>query len=273
MDVTSSNDDAVLGSTIGLRALMATMWRKRRVWLLSGLVGLIVGASLHVVIPASYTAETDLYLTIPAGANATTVMANSVSLLETGVVAQKAVTDGRLHIAPHGLISHYSGVPVSDNIMAIKFSGATKEEAVAGAKAVAQAFLAVQAQELGLQTNALVRGLHSQIASLNTEIDNLNSEISGLSGTGTQAGNRLTDLINLRSEDESQLFQLQTQVQQALVNEQTADHSNTVLDPAALASASKLKAVVVDAFSGLVAGLAIGLATVIFGALLCGAPS
>ena len=251
---------------------MATIRRKRRIWLITGLVGLIVGASLHFVIPASYTAETDLYLTIPAGANATTVMANSVSLLETDVVAQKAVTDGRLHVTPHGLISHYSGVPVSDNIMSIKFSGATKAEAVAGAKAVAQAFLAVQAQELGLQTNALVRGLHSQIASLNTVIDNLNSQISGLSGTDTQAGNQLTDLVNQRAQDESQLFTLQTQVQQALLNEHSTDHSNTVLDPAAVAPASKLKVLVVDAFSGLVAGLAIGLATVIFGALLAERP-
>jgi capsular polysaccharide biosynthesis protein len=272
MDLTTSSDDDVLGSTIGFRALMATMWRKRRVWLMTGLIGLIIGASLHIVVPATYTAKTDLYLTIPPGANAVTIMANNVSLLDTDVVAQEAITDGRLHMTPHALLSHYSGLPVSDNIMSIRFSGATTTEAVAGAKAVAQAFLAVQARELGLQTNALVRGLHSQIASLNTEIDNLNSQISGLSGASAPSGNQLTDLINLRSEDESQLFQLQTQVQQALLNEQTTNHSNNILDPAALAPASTKKAVVMDALSGLVAGLAIGLAAVIFGALLAERP-
>ncbi len=273
---TTLNDeyDEVVGPTIGLRGLMATLRRKRRIWLVTGLVGLIVGASLHFVIPPKFTAETDLYLTVPAGANPMSVTANNVSLLKTQVVAQKAIADGHLHTTPNALLSHYSGLSVSDNIMSIKFSGSTKAEAVAGAKAVAKAFLAVQASELGLQTNALVRGLHSQIASLNTEIDTLNSQISNLSGTtpGTQSSNRLTDLVNLRSEDESQLFTLQTQVQQALLNEHSTDHSNSVLDPAAIAPVSTKKVVVVDALSGLVAGLAIGIAAVIFGALLSERP-
>jgi capsular polysaccharide biosynthesis protein len=270
----TDDDDAVLGPTIGLRGLMATIRRKRRIWLITGLIGLIVGASLHFVIPAKYTAQTDLYLTIPTGANPASVTANDVSLLKTNVVAEKAIADGHLHTTPHALLSKYSGLSVSDNILSIKFSGSTKAEAVAGARAVAKAFLDVQASELGLQTNALVRGLHSQIASLNTEIDALNSQISNLSGEspGTASSNRLTDLVNLRSEDESQLFTLQTQVQQALLNEQSTDHSNSVLDPAAIVPVSTIKAVVVDALSGLVAGLAIGIAAVVFGALLSERP-
>jgi capsular polysaccharide biosynthesis protein len=267
-------DDTVVGPTIGIRALMATIRRKRRIWIITGLVGLIIGASLHFVIPPKYTAETDLYLTIPPGANPLSVTANNVSLLKTQTVAQKAIADGHLNTTPHALLSRYSGLSVSDNIMSIKFSGSTKAEAVAGAKAVANAFLAVQASELGLQTNALVRGLHSQIASLNGEINTLNSQISNLSGTtaGSQSTNRLTDLVNLRSEDEQQLFTLQTQVQQALLNEQSTDHSNSILDPATLAPVSTAKAVIVDALSGLVAGLAIGIAVVIFGALLSERP-
>jgi hypothetical protein len=274
MESTTFHEDADLGPTIGLRALIATVRHKRRVWLITGLVGLIVGASLHFVVPAKYTAETDLYLTMPAGSNAQSVMANNTSLLQTEVVAQKAIADGHLHMTPHELLSHYSGLSVSDNIMSIKFSGPTQAQAISGARAVAEAFLAVQASELGLQTNALVRGLQSQIASLNTQIDNLNSEISNLSDTvpGSDSSNQLTDLINLRSEDESQLFQLQTQVQQALLNEQSTDHSNSVLDAAAVVPASTLKAVVVDALSGLVAGLAIGVAAVIFGALVSERP-
>ena len=270
----NDDDDEVLGQTVGLRGLIATVRRKRRIWLITGLVGLIVGASLHFVIPPKYTAQTDLYLTVPAGANPISVMANNVSLLETEVVAQKAIADGHLHTTPHAVLSRYSGLSVSDNIMSIKFSGSTKAEAVAGARAVAKAFLAVQASELGLQTNALVRGLNSQIASLNTDIDSLNNQISSLSGTtsGTSSSNQLTDLVNRRSEDESQLFTLQTQVQQALLTEQSTDHSNSVLDPAAVPPVSTTKAVVVDALSGLVAGLAIGIAAIVFGALFSERP-
>jgi capsular polysaccharide biosynthesis protein len=264
-------DDAALGRTISLRTLTATLRRKRRLWLCTGLVGLIVGASLHFLVPPKYTAEADLYLITPAGSSAASVMADNVTLLETEVVAQKAATDGRLHMTPHTLLSHYSGLSVSDNIMSIKFSGPSRTEAVAGAKAVAKAFLAVLAGQMSLQTNSLVHGLQSQIASLNTEINKLSGEITNSSGT-TQSSTQLADLINQRTGEQSQLNQLQTQLQQAQLNEQSTDHSNHVLDPAALLSVSTKKVVVEDALSGLVAGLAIGIVTVIFGVLLSERP-
>lgn len=275
MEAKTSNEDLVLGPMIGLRSLMATIRRKRRVWLITGLVGLIVGASLHLVIPRKYTAVTDLYLPLPAGADPAQVMANNVSLLQTEVVAQQAVTAGRLHVTPHTLLSHYTGVSLSDNIMSITFSGPSQIEAVSGARAVARAFLAVQAKELGRQTDTLVRGLQPQISSFNNEIDNLNAKINSLSGAtpNTQSSNQLADLVNQRSADESQVSQLRAQVDQALVNEQFSDRSSSVLDPAAVVPVSAKKVVLVDALSGLVAGLAVGLAAVIFDRAPFGATS
>jgi len=274
MEAMASNDDPGLGPMIGLRALMATIRRKRRVWLITGLVGLTVGASLHLAIPRKYTAVTDLYLAAPAGADPAQVMANNVSLLQTEVVAQRAVTAGRLNMTPHMLLSHYVGLAASDNIMSITFSGPSQIEATSGARAVARAFLAVQATELGLQTDALVRGLQIQISSFNNDIDDLNAKINSLSGAtpDTQSSNQLTDLVNQRSADESQVSQLRTQVDQALVNEQFTDRTSSVLDPAAVVPVSAEKVVLMDALSGLIAGLAVGLAAVIFGALLSEQP-
>ena len=81
VSMTTSHDEDLVEPVIGLRALASTIWQKRRIWLITGLVGLIIGASLHFVIPRSYTAETDLYLTVPSGSNAVDVMAGNVSLL------------------------------------------------------------------------------------------------------------------------------------------------------------------------------------------------
>ena len=274
MEATTSTDELVLGPMIGLRSLVATIRRKRRVWLITGLVGLIVGASLHLVVPRKYTAVTDLYLAIPAGADPAQVMANNVSLLQTEVVARQAVTAGRLHMAPHTLLSHYTGLAVSDNIMSITFSGPSQIEAASGARAVARAFLAVHARELGRQTDALVGGLQAQISTFNNEIDSLNAKINSLSGAtpATQSSNQLTDLVNQRSGEESQVSQLQAQVDQALLNQQFTVHTSSVLDPAAVNPTSAKKVFLVDALSGLVAGLAIGLAAVIFSALLSERP-
>ena len=98
MAAATTNDDSFLGPMIGLRALLDTIWRKRRLWLITGLVGLVLGASLHLAIPRKYTAVTDLYLTTPAGADQAQAMINDVSLLQTEVVAQEAVTVGRFNM-------------------------------------------------------------------------------------------------------------------------------------------------------------------------------
>ena len=140
-------------------------------------MGLVVGASLHLVIPRKYAATSDLYLAIPSGSNPPEVMADNVALLQTDAVAKQAIAAGRLTMSPHALLAHSSGLALSDNIMSIKFSASSPSQAVAGARAVDQAFLAVQAGELRRQTNGLVRSLRSQISSLNSSIATLDTQI------------------------------------------------------------------------------------------------
>ncbi len=109
-----------------------------------------------------------------------------------------------------------------------------------------------------------------EISPLTTQISSLNTEINALSGapSTTQTGSTLTELVNQRGLDQSQVSQLQAQIQQSLLNEHSSDAVNHVLDPAALVPVSAKKEVFVDALSGLIAGLAIGLGVVIFGELL-----
>lgn len=268
---TMSDMESGLGQMIGLRVLWQAIRRNRRIWLATGLLGLIVGAGLPLALPHKSLAVTDLYLAQTAGADPANAMADSVSLLQTNAVATQAVSAGHLDMSPSALLSHYSGLPLSDTIMSIKFNGASQSDAVAGARAVANAFLAVQAKELRLQTDVLVRGLQSEISSLNAVIGNLGTQISSLSGASSitsQATNQITSLVNQRSADQSQVSQLQTQIQQAQLNEHSANVVSHVLDPAAVVKASTKKVMLEDALSGLVVGLAVGLATVIFGALL-----
>ena len=270
METSLPDEDAALGPMIGLRSLMATLRRRRRVWLTTGLLGLLIGASLPLVIPHKYSAVTVLYLSQPAGSNATQAVADDVSLLQTQAVAEQAISTGHLHTTPSALLSHYSGLAVSGNLMSIKFNGTSKAGAVSGARDVAQAFLTVQARELALQTNVLVHGLRSQISNVNAAISNLNHSINDLSGAAAnqETTNQLADLVNERSADESQVSQLQDQVQQAQLSAQSADRVSHVLDPAALPPVSTKKAFLVDALSGLIVGLAVGIAALIFSSLL-----
>ncbi len=256
--------DPVLGPMVGLHTVKAVLWRSRRVWLFTALLGLLVGVSLHLVIPHKVVAVTDLYLAEPAGADPTTAMADNVSLLHTELVAEQAITTHHLDMSPDALLSHYTGLALSDNIMSIKFSGKSQTDATSSDNAIAQAFLAVLARELRLQTDVLVRGLQSQISSLNAEISNLNVSINGLSSAppNSQTTDQLTELVNQRGSDATQISQFQSQIQQALLNQKSTDDVSHVLDPAAVIPASTKKVILEDGLSGLVAGLAVGLAGV-----------
>lgn len=271
MAATAQEEDPTLGRVIQLRALWAAIRRKWRVLVIFGLVGLIVGASLHVVIPRKYSAVSDLYLAIPSGSNPVEVMADNVALLQTNSVAQEAVAAGHLHMSPHALLTHSSGLSLSDNIMSIKFSASSSSQAVAGAKAVAHAFLTVKAAELRRQTDGLVRSLRSQISSLNASIGTLDSQIAAASAS-TDVSNNLSNLINQRSDHESQVSLLQGQIGQALTAEESSGNISHVLDPAAVVPVSAKKVFLVDGLSGLLAGLAIGLVIIIFGALFAEQP-
>ncbi len=273
MVATAPEEAPAFDRVIHLRALWATVRRRWRVWVIAGVVGLVVGASLHMVIPRKYAATADLYLAIPSGSNPPEVMADNVALLQTDAVAKQAIAAGHLSMSPHMLLAHTTGLALSDNIMSIKFSASSPSRAVAGAKALAGAFLAEQAGELRLQTDGMVRSLRSQISSLNSSIGTLNTQIDNQFGTSTNGGNLLSNLISERTDDESQVSQLQAQIDQALTEEKSSDSISHILDPAVLVPVSTTKVFLVDGLSGLVAGLAIGLAVVVFGALFSeGAP-
>ncbi len=267
MAATAQEEDPTLGRVIQLRALGAAIRRRWRVLVITGLVGLIVGASLHVVLPRKYSAVSDLYLAIPSGSNPMEVMADNVALLQTNAVAMQAIIDGHLSMTPHALLTHSSGLSLSDNIMSIKFSASSPSQAVAGAKAVAQAFLTVKAAELRRQTNGLVRSLQSQISTLDASIDALSTQIdNGPASTSSDASNT-SNLISERGDDETQVSSLYGQIGQAQTAQQSSSNISHVLDPAAVVPVSAKKVLIVDGLSGLLAGLAIGLLIIIFGAL------
>jgi capsular polysaccharide biosynthesis protein len=270
MEPTMPEGDTVVGPMIGIRALGKVLVRKRRVWLVTALLGMLVGASLHLFVPEKYTAVTELYLVQPGNADPVLGMADDASLLQTQAVAKQAISKYHLPMSVNTLLTKYAGTVLSNSILAITFSAGSKQAAVSDDTAIGQAFLAVLANELRLQTDVTVRGLQSQISSLNTSINDLNQSIATLSNapSSSQTTDRITDLVNLRANDTGQVSQLQGQIQQDQLNERFVMNVNHVLDPAALLPVSTKKVIIKDALSGLVAGLVIGIGAVVLGSLL-----
>jgi capsular polysaccharide biosynthesis protein len=272
MDVDASEEYS--GPMIDLGALKEALRRRRKIWIGAALAGFVIGAAFHLAVPAKYAATTNLYMVEPSGGDPTQAIANDVSLLQTRSVAQKAASTLHLNVNPAVFLGTYQGTAVSDVIISVKLSAATPAEAVAYDNAVANAFLAVRSDELGLQTKLIVDGMQSQVNSFNTDIQNLTTEINSQSTTkaGSQSASQIAQLVNQRTGYASQISQLQSQEQSDILAEKAVADGSLVLDAAQAAHVSTTKVAVTDALTGLVGGLLLGMGIVVVGAVISDRP-
>lgn len=270
--VGSDEPQEYTGPMIDLSVMKDAVRRRRNMWVGAALAGLVIGAVLHLFVPATYTAGTDLYMVEPSGDNQ--AIGDDVSVLETRAVAQRAVAALRLDVDPERFLSTYSGLAVSDVILSIKLSATSPARAVAYDNAVANAFLAVRAQQLRLQTNTLVDGLKLQVTSVSLDASKLTKEINSLSTSkaGPTSADQLAALVTDRSGDASEISQLEWQEQQDVLAERATVQGSQVLDPAEATKVSVKRVTTMDGLSGLVGGLGLGLGIVIVGAIISDRP-
>lgn len=261
-------DDA--GQFISLRVVAAAAREHWRPLLAVALVGLLLGAGLHRVVPRKYAATTTLYLSEPSDSDPAQAMANDLSLLQTRAVAERAVADLHLRVTAGSFLSSYQGLVLSNAILLITVSAHSPGDAVLWADAVARGFLAVRTELLRAQTHVVVASLNSQVQSFDSQINNLTSSINALSSspTGSPSGNELATLVDERSADTSQVSQLESEIQQQQLGETTVTQSSVVLDRAAAVKVSATRVTVIDALSGLIGGLGLALIALVVGVLL-----
>ena len=255
------------GRVVSLRFIRMVLRRQRRLWLGLAVLGLVVGAGFHLVVPVKYSATTTLYLAAPSGTDLTVASANNLAMLQTAAVGQRAL---RL-LGEHGLTSSQllgkvPGTAVSDNVLTIDISGPSPQEAVRRVDAVAQAFLAFRAEQDNAQNAAIVAAANDQITKLEAQIDTLTTQIDAL---GTQAqSQQVTNLIAERSADTAEVTNLRQSIQSDDLDELSVSNGSKVITPGMPVDTSKKKILVLDGLSGLAAGLGVGLMGVAIGAVL-----
>lgn len=271
------NDPMVERATtpLSLRVVKSAVRRRWRLCLAFAVIGAAAGAGLHLVIPPKYAASSDLYMAEPANSTPGQAIADDVSLLQTRAVAQRAVQNLHLHETATAFLSTYTGRVISNSILSVTVTAPTPASALDRTTVVSRVFLALRAEEFRLQTNVVVDGLRRQIAALNNQIGTLDSSINALSasqGVSQPSGINLTTLVNQRSSDATQITQLQAEIQQNLLNQESIQQVSRVLDPAAPVVKSTKKVFAMDGLSGLVAGLSLAVGGVALGALLTDRP-
>ncbi|HTW08223.1 MAG TPA: Wzz/FepE/Etk N-terminal domain-containing protein [Acidimicrobiales bacterium] len=269
-EVGPGEEGAGTGRVVDLRTIRASLRRRRRIWLSCAVLGLVIGAAMHLVVAPKYQAVTTLYLTEPG--TGTYKVTDDVNLLETDTVAARALGLIGIHDL-NDMPGNYEGTALGDMLVTIEADASTPAAAVRWARALAEGFLYVRAKILGDQTAVAVASQENQEKQLESEINGLNSAINALSGSKSlTSSNQVSEMVDARSADVNQLTVLQNEVQQDLLEENAVNQGSFVLDPAEALLVHSKRIVAEDSLTGLIGGLAFGLGVVVVGAIISDRP-
>jgi capsular polysaccharide biosynthesis protein len=267
-------------SLVSLGFFKAALRRSARFLCLAAIAGLIAGLGAYLATPHPDQASTTLLLPLGNSSNITSITAFEEVVTDNQTTAQSRSVAGLvirnlgLRQSVDSFLSSYSATSVTDRVLVITASASSSDQAVLRANAIAKAFLQVRADEL-LSEQELTRGsLEQQIGQVEQNISSLARQISRLAAEPASPGQQ-SQLSSLRAES-SQATSTLTALQRALVSEQTNTQPATavdargavVLDAATPLPHSWLKHLLLYALIGLVVGVVLGVAVVVFRALL-----
>jgi hypothetical protein len=248
-----------LGQFVSLHYVGKSISRRRWIWISTAIVGLLVGMSLHVVVPRKFQAQSSLYMFHNPADDPTRDMATDVALLESNAVAQKVVNKLKLDIPAQKFATQYSGNAVTDNILQITVTAPTAAEAVARMKTIDTQFLDFRTQILTTQNTATVNELQASINTYLSAITNLRAQDANPSTSPSFVTSNEAEIL----QDNNTITILSSAIQSDQVTTKTIIAGSTVFAGAAAISHSALKVLLTDSGSGLVGGLFIGLGAVI----------
>ncbi|MEV5962717.1 hypothetical protein AB0L70_13190 [Kribbella sp. NPDC051952] len=248
---------------VTFRFLRDAIRRHLRIWLVAALIGLAGGLASTVVLPAPHVSSTRLLLTHRDGEDPAKAMGTDVTLATTHTVAQRVIELLKLPVTQDDLLKEYSASANTDRVLEIKAGAKTSDEATKLATAVAQVFLIYRREQIALQDAPLRK---DQNAAQN-DFDVAKQAVSA-------AGDDPNEPKRPNSPEAIRLGAARdrlTYVTQQLLDQQVQAarmNSSRMLDVASPVVTSAKRTIAINAATGLLAGLFLGLGFVIVRALI-----
>jgi capsular polysaccharide biosynthesis protein len=252
----------------------AELKRRMRLWLVTAVVGLVVGLAIFYKFPSSYQANAEIM--IPNSENVYTdgPIMDDQAMVTSLPVAGAALRMLGLHENVADFTGDYSATVVTDQVLSITVKAASSDLAVREAGALASALLAYQLHMLNSQNSLVDATLQQQLLQAQQRIDSLKSKIAQVSAEPASSKQQ-ADLVTLRREHTQQINNLSAFKQAVSTNEAANQEASTatakgtqLIGPAAPVAQHGKKRLLEYAGAGLVGGLALGMAIVIIGALV-----
>jgi capsular polysaccharide biosynthesis protein len=259
----------VAGRLLSVPFLLRALRRRWKVWAITGVAGILIGAAISVAVPPQPSAMTTILLSHPSGTDPNRAMATDVALIMTSPVAANAL--GRLGPdTPTGDLS-YGATALGANLMQITAHGPTARIAVKFADAVAAAFFDFRRSQFQQQSQTLDKALELRQRALDDELNAIAAQINtlqppqppGKATTSTTVGGQVADLLARRAIINDQLTRIRDQTGNNAVDAEAVQATSRVIEQASPVTPSKKRALAKNVIAGLVAGMAAGAAWVV----------
>ncbi|MFI6409822.1 Wzz/FepE/Etk N-terminal domain-containing protein [Streptomyces sp. NPDC050548] len=271
MTTSTTSESSAATPLLDLQALVVAVRRRRRLWGAMALLGLLAGAAVAVLLPPAPAAVTKVLVAHQEDQpnDTGTLIRTDAQLLATSRIAGAALKILKSPEKPEDFMKDYRGTGLTNNVLEIDVTGKTDAEAVARAKALAQAFVADHAKRINDIANANAQGLLDQQARMQAELADVNKTIGGRTpDTDPKDSANLESLFAQRAELTSQISDFGQRAEEARVGAPQLVAGTQIVDAPRAVVHSLPKALVTDGVVGLVLGLFVGLALAAVGVVV-----
>jgi hypothetical protein len=273
---TSTTSESSAGAPLlDLQGLVVAVRRRRRLWGSMALLGLLGGAAVAILLPPPPTAVTKVLVAHQEDQpnDPGTLIRTDVALLQTTRIAGKALKSLGSTEKPEDFMEDYGGVGLTNNLLQIEVTGDSDAEAVARAKALADAFVADHVRRIQEAADAEAKALLDQRDRIRADLAKVNKAIGdGTPESGPSASADMESLFARRAELTSRVSDFDQRAAEARIGTPQLVAGTQIVDAPRAVRHSLPRTTATDSAIGFVLGLALGLAVAAVGTVVADRP-
>lgn len=275
MTTNTTSESSTATPLLNLQALVVSVRRRRRLWCSLALIGLLIGAAVAVLRPPPPAAMAKVLVAHQDDQpnDTGTLIRTDVEVLQTTRIADKALKSLNSSVKPEDFLQDYRGTGVTNNLLQIDVTGDSDAEAVARAKALADAFIADHVRRMQETAKAESKALRDQRDRMRKELGRVNESIGGRTPTSDpESSASMESLFARRAELTSRIADFDQRAEDARVGTPRIIAGTQIVDDPRAVEHSVPLAAVTNGGIGLALGLVIGLAVAAVGSVVADRP-
>ncbi|MFD9252414.1 Wzz/FepE/Etk N-terminal domain-containing protein [Streptomyces bottropensis] len=275
MTTSTTAEPSAAAPLVDLQGLVVAVRRRRRLWSSMALLGLLGGAGVAVLLPPPPTAVTKVLVAHQEDQpnDPGTLIRTDVALLQTTRIAGQALKSLGSSEKPEDFMEDYGGLGLTNNMLQIEVTGDSETQAVARAKALADAFVADHVRRIREAANAEAKALLDQRDRIKSDLAKVNKAIGdGTPESGPSASADMESLFARRAELTSRISDFDQRAADARIGTPQLVAGTQIVDAPRAVRHSLPRTLATDAAIGFVLGLALGLAVAAVGTVVADRP-